>query len=142
MYTQHAISEAEHKAWFARCRQDENKHLLLAQRGDEPFGFVNILVEDPKTLRAKWGFYLAPDASRGSGRALGMAALSHAFGSLGLHKLWGEALAYNTRSISFHERLGFIQEARFRDHHFDGEKYHDVIGFGLLKSEWRSPNGA
>jgi RimJ/RimL family protein N-acetyltransferase len=46
-------------------------------------------------------------------------------------------LAYNARSIQFHKTLGFQQEAILRDQHFDGERYHHVIGFGLLGHEWQ-----
>jgi RimJ/RimL family protein N-acetyltransferase len=86
---------------------------------------------------ADWGFYAAPAAPKGSGRQLGHAALSHAFTQLKLHKVCGEALAYNQRSIQFHQSLGFQQEGTFRDQHFDGERYHHVICFGLLSYEWQ-----
>ncbi|TDR57254.1 UDP-4-amino-4,6-dideoxy-N-acetyl-beta-L-altrosamine N-acetyltransferase [Halomonas ventosae] len=142
MYTRHEIGEAEHRAWFQRAQVDPHRHLLLAEREAQPFGFVNIQLEDAEAQRATWGFYLAPYAPRGSGQALGRAALAHAFGDLGLHKLCGDALAGNERSLRFHERLGFTREAHLRDHHFDGHTYHDVIGFGLLRSEWQAHQGA
>lgn len=141
MYTQHEICEEEHRAWFQRASSDPHRHLLLAKRHDDAFGFITIQVVSAVAKRAEWGFYLAPDAPRGSGQALGAAALEHAFHHLALHKLCGEALASNDRSIRFHERLGFTRESQLRDHHFDGHTYHDVIGFGLLRSEWLSRQG-
>jgi RimJ/RimL family protein N-acetyltransferase len=86
---------------------------------------------------ADWGFYMAPDAPKGSGRQLGLVSLSQAFTKLNLHKVCGEALAYNNRSILFHQALGFQQEGTLRDEHFDGERYHNVIRFGLLSHEWQ-----
>jgi UDP-4-amino-4,6-dideoxy-N-acetyl-beta-L-altrosamine N-acetyltransferase len=53
-----------------------------------------------------------------------------------LHKLCGQALAFNERSIRFHQNLGFRREGVLRQQHFDGEQYHDVVCFGLLASEW------
>ncbi|MGP9664679.1 UDP-4-amino-4,6-dideoxy-N-acetyl-beta-L-altrosamine N-acetyltransferase [Halomonas sp. AOP22-C1-8] len=137
MYTQHEITKEEHRAWFQRTQADPQRHLLLAKREGKPFGFVNFFVLDVTAKRAEWGFYLAPDAESGSGQMLGSTALNHAFCHLALHKLCSEALAYNLRSIRFHERLGFTREAQLRDHHFDGNTYHDVICFGLLCSEWQ-----
>lgn len=137
MYTQHEISKEEHRSWFQRAQADSKRHLLLATQGGKPFGFVNIYVLDVVAKRAEWGFYLAPEAERGSGQILGNTALHHAFCHLALHKLCSEALAYNFRSIRFHERLGFAREAQLRDHHFDGNTYHDVVCFGLLCSEWQ-----
>lgn len=142
MYTQHTIAPEEHRRWFERADADPHRHLLVFERNGQPSGFVNVTVLDEGARRAEWGFYLAPDAPRGSGMRLGEETLAYVFRDLEQHKLCGEALAYNERSIRFHERLGFRQEARLRDHHFDGSRYHDVIGFGLLAAEWLRESGS
>jgi UDP-4-amino-4,6-dideoxy-N-acetyl-beta-L-altrosamine N-acetyltransferase len=136
MYTQHEITLDEHQRWFERTLPDRKKHLLIFEANQQPLGFVNFN-ETGNGGIADWGFYAAPAAPKGSGRQLGHAALSHAFTQLKLHKVCGEALAYNQRSIQFHQSLGFQQEGTFRDQHFDGERYHHVICFGLLSYEWQ-----
>jgi len=136
MYTQHEITLAEHQRWFERSLPDPKKHLLVFEANHQPLGFVNFNAAANEGI-ADWGFYAAPDAPKGSGRQLGRAALSHAFNELKLHKVNGQALAYNERSIQFHQTLGFQQEGILRDQHFDGERYHDVICFGLLCHEWQ-----
>jgi len=136
MYTQHEITLAEHQRWFERSLPDPKKHLLVFEANHQPLGFVNFNAVANEGI-ADWGFYAAPDAPKGSGRQLGRAALSHAFTKLKLHKVNGQALAYNERSIQFHQALGFQQEGILRDQHFDGERYHDVICFGLLCHEWQ-----
>lgn len=138
MYTQHEITLAEHQRWFERSLPDPKKHLLVFEENQQSRGFVN-LNEVGSGGIADWGFYAAPDAPKGSGRQLGRAALGYAFTQLKLHKVNGQALAYNQRSIRFHQTLGFQQEGILRDQHFDGECYHDVICFGLLGHEWQ-PN--
>lgn len=142
MYTRHIIGQEEHQGWFDRAHSDPYKHPLVFEIGGQPRGFVNVTVVDKVARRAEWGFYLAPEAPSGSGRRLGEQALAYVFRDLQLHKLCGEALTYNERSVRFHERLGFRQEARLRDHHFDGIRYHDVIGFGLLAAEWLRESGS
>ncbi|WP_018145936.1 UDP-4-amino-4,6-dideoxy-N-acetyl-beta-L-altrosamine N-acetyltransferase [Thioalkalivibrio sp. AKL6] len=141
MYTQHTVERDEHEGWFEVAASNPDKNLLIFERGGVPSGFVNVTIADPSARRAEWGFYLAPNAEKGSGFLLGQLALGHVFRDLGQHKLCGEALAYNHRSIRFHERLGFRQEACLRDHHFDGNQFHDVIGFGLLATEWLEEKG-
>lgn len=138
MYTQHEITLVEHTSWFERASQDERKHLLIFERGNEPLGFVNFNCTSNAKV-ADWGFYIAPDAQSGTGRLLGQAALRHAFDVLALHKVCGQALAFNERSIRFHLRQGFRQEGVLRDQHFDGRNYHDVACFGLLASERPTP---
>lgn len=137
MYTQHEISLDEHHRWFERARQDPRKHLLVFEVDHLPLGFVSF-TELESIGVAEWGYYAAPDAPRGTGRALGRAALDYAFNEITLHKVCGQALDFNERSIRFHQSFGFEQEGVLRDQHFDGENYHHVICFGLLRDEWKS----
>jgi UDP-4-amino-4,6-dideoxy-N-acetyl-beta-L-altrosamine N-acetyltransferase len=137
MYTQQEIALDEHRKWFERTLQDRKKHLLIYESCGESLGFVNIGELGCGHI-ADWGFYAAPDAPRGTGRQLGSAALQHAFGDLHLHKVCGQVLAVNERSLRFHESLGFRPEGVLRDQHFDGERYHDIVCFGLLRDEWHS----
>lgn len=138
MYTQHEIGLDEHTRWFERTSQDSSKHLLIFEIDHVPLGFVNFSLTSTEGV-ADWGFYAASEAPKGSGRRLGHAALSYAFKQISLHKVCGQALAYNDRSIRFHLTQGFRQEGILRDQHFDGQRYHDVVCFGLLVSEWAAP---
>lgn len=136
MYSQHEITLDEHQRWFEGALSDKTKHLLIFETNQQPLGFVNFNETGHGGIAA-WGFYVAPDAPKGSGRQLGRAALNHAFTHLKFHKVNGEALAYNQRSIKFHQSMGFQQEGILRDQHFDGERYHNAICFGLLSYEWQ-----
>jgi len=135
MYTQQEISFVEHKHWFELARQDQRRHLLIFESDSEPLGFISFCSKKDGSV-ADWGFYIAPNAPKGSGRKLGKTALDYAFGALHLHKVCGEVLTYNERSVHFHQSLVFSVEGRLREQHFDGGKYHDVMCFGLLASEW------
>ena len=115
MYSQHEITLVEHQQWFERTLTDRKKHLLIFEANHQALGFVNFNESDNG----------------------GIAALRHAFTQLKLHKVCGQALAYNERSIQFHKTLGFQQEAILGDQHFDGERYHHVICFGLLRRDWQ-----
>ena len=137
MYTQGEISMDEHISWFERASVDPKRHLLIYQVGDQPLGFINIH-EIAVGGIANWGFYAAPDSPRGTGSALGYAGLQHAFQTLSLHKICGQAIAFNARSIRFHMKLGFMKEGVLQQQHYDGEKYHDVWCFGLLADTWRT----
>ncbi|MDD3575606.1 MAG: UDP-4-amino-4,6-dideoxy-N-acetyl-beta-L-altrosamine N-acetyltransferase [Halothiobacillus sp.] len=137
MYTQHEIALTEHQSWFDRASENPHKHLLIFESGSNPQGFVQMIQLGGGPV-AEWGFYASPDAPKGTGRRMGQAALRYAFEHIGLHKLCGQALAYNEPSIRFHRALGFQQEGLLRDQHHDGQCFHDVLCFGLLNSEWRT----
>jgi UDP-4-amino-4,6-dideoxy-N-acetyl-beta-L-altrosamine N-acetyltransferase len=138
MYSQHEISLEEHARWFSCASEDPKRHLLVFEINRAPLGFLQINKISSGGI-ADWGFYAAPDAPKGTGRALGKAALPYAFETLGLHKVCGQALACNERSIHFHLSLGFQREGFLRQQHFDGKQYHDIVCFGVLASEWRLP---
>lgn len=139
MYTQHEIGLDEHTRWFERASEDSNRHLLIFESQRVDLGFINIHKISHGGI-ADWGFYAAPDAPKGSGRQLGYATLNYAFTELGYTKLCAQALIYNERSIRFHLKLGFQQEGVLRHQYFDGQRYHDVVCFGLLASEWHINN--
>ena len=137
MFTQHEISLDEHTRWFERSSQDPSYHLLIFEYEGISSGVVNFQQISPARL-ADWGFYVAPNAPKGTGRLLGKTALNYAFNDADLHKVCGQALAYNERSINFHQHLGFKTEGILREQHFDGQRYQDVVCFGLLDIEWAS----
>lgn len=136
MYTQHEITLEEHTQWFQSTVGDSQRHLLIFEKNKKPLGFVNI-TEIKKGGIADWGFYLSPQAPKGTGLALGITALNYAFYEAGFYKVCGQALGFNERSIVFHLKLGFEQEGILRDQHFDGKNYHDVVCFGLLANQWQ-----
>lgn len=137
MYNQHEISKAEHSRWFNRVSIDSKRHLLIYQVDGVPLGFSNIH-EIAQGGVADWGFYTAPNAPRGTGRGLGHAVLQYAFQTLHLHKLCGQAIAFNKRSIRYHLKLGFLKEGVLQQQYFDGQNYHDVWCFGLLADTWQA----
>lgn len=138
MYSTHEIRMDEHCVWFASASKNPAIALLIYEQDGRAQGFVNITRTRCAEV-ADWGFYLAPDAPKGSGRELGKQALNYAFVQLRLHKVCGQALGFNTRSIAFHKRLGFTEEGRLREQHFDGSQFHDVVCFGLVSNEWQAP---
>lgn len=135
MYTRHEIQADEHRAWFGRKSRDPAWHQLIFEQDRVPQGCVSIHVTGLGGI-AEWGFYTAPDAPKGTGRQLGMDALDHCFSTLHLQKVWGQCLASNLASVSFHERMGFLREGELRNHHFDGKTYENVLWFGILAHEW------
>lgn len=137
MFTQHEIGLEEHQRWFDRAGEDPRKHLLIYESERRPLGVVHFAAVENGGV-ADWGFYASPDAPKGSGRSLGRLALEYAFSHLGFHKVCGQTLGDNERSIRMHQLLGFQQEGLLRDQYFDGERYHHVVCFGLLRSEWLS----
>ncbi len=137
MLTQHEISIAEHSSWFQRVSKNPAVELLVFELNKTCCGFVQFKETSYQGV-FDWGFYVDPNAPRGTGRRLGLAALTRAFKQENLHKICGQALSWNQPSIEYHKSIGFRQEGLLRSQHFDGAIYHDLICFGMLRSEWTS----
>ncbi|SFR45025.1 UDP-4-amino-4,6-dideoxy-N-acetyl-beta-L-altrosamine N-acetyltransferase [Pseudidiomarina maritima] len=139
MYTTHEISEKEHVDWYNRIVSDPSIKIFIYEENGKPLGFLNFTSTRTEDV-ANWGFYLNPEAPKGTGHRFGKSAISFGFNQLKLHKICGEALAFNERSVKFHRSLGFVEEGQLREQHFDGSKFHDVICFGLLSRDAQNIN--
>lgn len=62
--------------------------------------------------------------------------LTHAFGTLGMHRIGLRVLAYNERAIASYRKCGFEVEGRERESALvDGEWYDDII-MGIIVSDF------
>lgn len=137
MYSRHEITKEEHLAWFGRLQHDPQSRWFIHVDADgRSDGVVYFTQYQAVMGNAFWGFYSAPRSSPGTGTRLGLEAIDKALLEMKLHKLNAEVIGTNESSIRFHLKLGFQQEGLFRDFHFDGEKYVDVVRLGILATEW------
>jgi UDP-4-amino-4,6-dideoxy-N-acetyl-beta-L-altrosamine N-acetyltransferase len=136
MYSPHEITLTEHREWFARASHDMTRRLLIVEISKQALGFVQFSqVADSGT--ADWGFYVSPEAPKGSGRMLGVAALNYAFDSLNLKKVYGQVISSNQSSIAFHQRMGFALEEVLPDKQLINGTYCSLHCFVMLAADWR-----
>lgn len=137
MYTGHEITPEEHRAWFERLTREKESFSLLFEADGAPLGVVNLNHLDWRNRSCHWGFYLGEaDAPPGSGTRMAYLALRHIFEELKLHKVIGEALAFNQASIAYHRKLGFSQEAHYVQHVLRDGNFLDVLSFALFSRDW------
>ena len=137
MLTQHIITPTEHARWFDKVSQDPSRALCIVESPNGPMGYVQFDDVRPQGV-SQWGFYLNPQAPKGSGSAFGAVALHHAFEKLQIHKVCGQVLDTNLASQAFHNKLGFQLEGTLRQHHALNGAFHGLVCYGLLASEWSS----
>ena len=137
MHHQQEITPAEHLGWFSHESSNGAIHLLILEVNGVPSGYVKLA--ELGTGSAEWGFYAAPDASRGTGSILADAALSHAFGKLGVRDVMGHVLASNERSIALHAKMGFVREGCSTTR-LDDDTPLSTICFRLVAERWKDLN--
>lgn len=61
---------------------------------------------------------------------------NHAFKKLNMHRLWSGTAQPNIGMQKVFDKLGMIQEGRFREATYLNGKYEDIVEYGILKDEW------
>lgn len=138
MYSDHAIAPDEHARWFAGALADGRRRYWVIEADGLPVGLANLYDLAPQHGRTSWAYYLADPSTRGQGIGAFVEywVIELVFGALGMNKLWCEVLIDNEAVWRLHQGFGFQREALFRQHvRKDGEPA-DVVGLGLLKSDW------
>lgn len=139
MFLQHEINFDEHLCWFNTASVDESRRLLIFEVDSVPLGYVNFSLNDVD--EAVWGFYIAPDAPKGTGRLLGKAALNYVFGPLGIKCLWGNVLSTNVASQNFHIRQGFNLENTLTSKTNETPNSSEVKRYFLTRRAWLDSKG-
>jgi RimJ/RimL family protein N-acetyltransferase len=94
-----------------------NVHLL------EGYAFLETIIADPRAMK------------RGFGVEAGKLIAYYGVDVLGLRRIEAKVYAYNVLSMNSLRRNGFRQEGVLRQAGFDGERYWDLVIFGILKEE-------
>jgi ribosomal-protein-serine acetyltransferase len=66
------------------------------------------------------------------------AVLDHAFDDWDLNRVEIRCAAGNTKSSAIAERLGFTLDGTLREGHLLHHRFHDLLVFGMLKTDWLS----
>lgn len=94
-----------------------NIHLL------EGYAFLETIIAEPRAMK------------RGFGVEAGKLIAYYGVDVLGLRRIEAKVYAYNTLSMNSLRRNGFRKEGVLRQAGFDGERYWDLVIFGILKEE-------
>ncbi len=76
------------------------------------------------------------DMGRGYGTGAIRLVLDHAFGPLGLHKMWLMVFSHNERGRRIYGKLGFVEEGVLREEYFHQDRWFDMIRMSMLAREW------
>lgn len=74
---------------------------------------------------------------KGYGKESAKVLLDYAFLEMHNHRMESYVMEFNTQSLEFHRKFGFIEEARFKEARFQNCRFWDKIMFRLLETEWR-----
>lgn len=133
--------EAE-KEWLqskAKYSNEEINLMICLEESHQPIGLISVREIDWITRTGYLAGILIGDPEY-RGKGYGTEALKlmiqHCFEDLGLNKIWTLILDTNEPSIRTFKKCGFEVEGNLRQHAFKGEKFRDVVLFGLLANHY------
>lgn len=111
---------------------------LIIEAEGRPIGDINFFDIDERNRRAMvgLGIWRAEDRGKGYGTDALRAFLRWGFRHLNLHRVELGVSPANDAALRVYRRLGFTEEGRRRESHYDDGRYSDEIIMGLLRREF------
>jgi RimJ/RimL family protein N-acetyltransferase len=140
------MTEMAEEKWIensaARLAAGTDVHFVIEATDGEasvPIGTIGLDSISPKDHSAVFGIAIGEKDywSKGYGTEATQLLIDYGFQQLNLHRVSSSAFSFNTRSIGLHKKVGFREEGRQREGVFKNGQYHDHVGFGILRDEWK-----
>jgi len=133
---------AEPRAWVAGAaarRESADRFELVIERAGEVLGVTSLMELARRDRRAMVGTWFGREHWGTGANAESKALVLHlAFEVLGLERVGAYSEVNHVRSQRALEKVGFQREGVLRAWHRHPDGVHDVVIFGLLRSEWSS----
>jgi UDP-4-amino-4,6-dideoxy-N-acetyl-beta-L-altrosamine N-acetyltransferase len=138
MYDETIITENDQKLWYESILKSNSNIYWIIEYNYKKIGLVSVTNINKALQSCYWAFYLGDESTRGSGigAKVEYEIIEYVFSTLGLNKLRCEVFISNEKVIKLHDKFGFKREAYYREHCIKENEKFDVIGLGLLKSDW------
>lgn len=111
-------------------------HFAISGEDGEYLGTVSLKSIDKENGNAE---YAISTRSKAHGSGIARRAtediLDLAFNVLGLHRVYLDVKESNGRAVSFYRKIGFVEEGCFREHLCDGERYENLLWFGMTEDD-------
>lgn len=140
------VSDYNQENWINNYRNSDTQIRWMIELDNETtIGMVVLSDIDWKNRVGFIHYKINPfekNRERGDTKNALYAALQYAFDELGLHRVEGSILDYNTFSRKLIMSMGFVKEGTYRSKVFKHGGWHDEDFFGLLTEEFtRYKNG-
>lgn len=145
----HPYKDGMAEAWISthQVRFDEGASATFAltlraegqpERSGPLIGAIGLEINQ-RHQRAELGYWIGvPHWRQGYATEAARAVVAYAFRSLGLHKIVAYHLPRNPASGRVMKKLGMQREAYLREHVRKGDTYEDLVGYGLVRSDWEA----
>ena len=142
----HPYEDGMAEAWIGshaeRFQKGEGVDYAVTLREDRSLIGAVGLSRDDRSNRAELGYWIArPFWKRGFATEAARAVVAYGFGVMALHRMTSHHMARNPASGRVMQKLGMQREGVCREHIRKGERYEDVVLYGILRREWNDREG-
>lgn len=140
------ISDAMQEAWYKGRVLNNDKQVdfeIHSLATEKLIGHCSLNYISWVNRTAELGIYIGDPDHRGGGYGKDALRLlmDYAFKTLNLNRVWCEVFS-NNAAIEVYRKIGFVDEGKMRQHHFDDGEYLDSYILGLLREDWLSKKDA
>lgn len=116
---------------FAIVEKDTNKAI----------GNCGLIEVSDVHRHAKFGIFIGEKTywNQGIGAEATNLTLDYGFNIMNLRNITLEVVSFNQRAVHCYENVGFKYAGKMRDYIYMAGKYHDVLIYDILASEFKSP---
>jgi [ribosomal protein S5]-alanine N-acetyltransferase len=139
----HPYKDGMAEAWIGthQARFDAGEGVVLAitlRDTSALIGAIEIRI-DQRHRRAELGYWIGvPYWRQGYCTEAARAVVAYGFRELNLHKIVATHLVRNPASGRVMQKAGMEREGLMRQHVFNGERFEDLVMYGLLREEWET----
>ena len=139
-WVDHTLSVENSKTYIKECRKqfksDSGYSLCIFYR-QNIVGAISSHSIDQIDCKTEIGYWLAEDQQgKGIMRRSCLALMTYLFETLQLHRIEIRIVFNNLTSQRIPEKLGFTKEGILRESAYINDKFHDVLIYGLLASDF------
>ena len=135
-FNNYTLSDVEN---FINIKNDDkNLNFACVDEFDNYLGTVSLKNIDKDNKNAEYAIAFIEKAyGTGASKFATKEILRIAFEELNLEKVYLNVLNINERAIAFYNKMGFVEEGRFRKHVFKNDEFRDLIWYSMLANDWR-----
>lgn len=125
-----------HNSWLQSTAK--NNIELIIEIKSERAGQIRLTDIDYRHQKAQFGILIAKNF-QGKGIAFESSSIffEYVFRNLPINKIYLELFANNSIAMRLYEKLGFVEEGRFRQEYYKRGEFMDTIRMSILREEWR-----
>jgi RimJ/RimL family protein N-acetyltransferase len=121
-------------------RKNDISFAIVKREGNEHIGSIALHQINWKDRLANTGTMIGEKQywGQGYGTEAKLLLLRYAFDTLNLHRVCSKVYDFNSRSLAYAKKCGYVQEGVMRKHIFRDGNYHDVVFFGVFREEFEA----